>query len=272
VGGLLKAVSMTGAVTLRAEMDYYLDRPEAFGRFYVVARAYSAAWGLIGIWAVFRLVRRFSTTLILPATAAVCFTLMPIVINGAHEAKPHLAGTVLVLLTALAGTKFVETGARRWWVVTGVLCGMAAGMVLSAAVAFVVIPLIALLRGGPWAARVKLMLAAGGIGVLVYCVTNPYVPINLARNPAVLRANLGALGEAKALTGASNDAPSLWNARRLVVDGASVVGGVIGILAVVVGAVSLWWWRENRRAAVVAVLVGTPASSGGSPCCRTSRW
>src|SRR5207248_11582209 len=26
---------------------YYLDHPEAFGRFYIVARTYSAAWGLI---------------------------------------------------------------------------------------------------------------------------------------------------------------------------------------------------------------------------------
>jgi hypothetical protein len=251
---------MYGPVTLRADLTYYLDRPEDFGRFYVVARAYSAAWGLLGIWAVFQLVRRFSTTLIWPATAAACFALIPIVVNGAHEAKPHLAGTVLTLLAALAGTKYVEIGGRRWWVLMGAMGGMAAGMVLSAAVAFVVIPMAVMLRGGSWTARVKVLLAAGAVGLLVYCVTNPYVPINLVRNPSLVSANLVALGQAKALTGASNNAPALWNARRMIVDGASVVGGVIGILAVVVGAVSVWWWRENPRARTVAVLAGSPAA------------
>jgi len=88
-----------------------------------VARVYSGLWGLVGVWGVFALVRRFSNRLIVPATAAACFIFLPIVINGAHEAKPHLAGAVLVILSVLAATKFVETGARKWALVTGALCG-----------------------------------------------------------------------------------------------------------------------------------------------------
>jgi len=160
VGGLLKVASFFGGVTLRADLNYYLDRPEEFARFYIVARAYSAAWGLVGIWAVFALLRRLTGGIIWPATAGACLALMPIVINGAHEAKPHLAGTVLVLLAALAGARFVEKGGRRWWMLTGALCGLAAGVVLSAAVAFVVIPLVALLRPTPWTARLKLMASS----------------------------------------------------------------------------------------------------------------
>src|SRR5260221_14715495 len=84
VGALLKVADRLGLVTVRPDFNYYLDRPEEFGRFYVVARVYSGLWGLVGVWGVFALVRRFSNRLIVPATAAACFIFLPIVINGAH--------------------------------------------------------------------------------------------------------------------------------------------------------------------------------------------
>src|SRR5207244_12844573 len=127
-----------------------------FPRFYVVARVYSGLWGLVGVWAAFHLARRFSANRILPGAVAAAFVFLPIVINGTHEAKPHLAGAVLVMLTALAGTKYVETGARRWWIITGVVCGMASGMVLSAGVALIVIPLMVVLRPANWEARIQI--------------------------------------------------------------------------------------------------------------------
>ena len=43
-------------------MNYYLDHPEEFGRFYRVARIYSGLWGLVGAWAVFTLVRNVEST------------------------------------------------------------------------------------------------------------------------------------------------------------------------------------------------------------------
>src|SRR4051812_45699225 len=81
VGGLLKIAGRLGLVDVRSDLTYYLDHPEAFGRFYVVARAYSAMWGVVGVWAVFALMRRFSTKLLLPATAAACFAVMPAGVN-----------------------------------------------------------------------------------------------------------------------------------------------------------------------------------------------
>jgi 4-amino-4-deoxy-L-arabinose transferase-like glycosyltransferase len=247
-------------VSVKADLSYYLDRPEEFGRFYVVARIYSGLWGLVGIWAVFRLATRFSDRLIVPAGAAVCFLLMPIVINGTHEAKPHLAGTVLILLSALAATKYVETGRPRWWVVTGVLCGLAVGMVLSAAVAFVILPLMALLRPMPWGRRAGVAAGAAALGVLAYCITNPYVPLNLLRDPTVVRENLSALSKAKAIVGRTSDAPALQNARTLIVDGASVVGGVFGLIGVLLAAVNRRWWGAHPRARSVTVLLGVPAA------------
>ena len=57
VGGMLKLASIFHRVQLRTDLAFYLDHPEAFARFYVVARAYSALWGLLGIAVVFALAR-----------------------------------------------------------------------------------------------------------------------------------------------------------------------------------------------------------------------
>jgi hypothetical protein len=261
VGAMLKIASTAGLVTVRPDLDFYLDHPEQFARFYVVTRIYSGLWGLVGVWAAFHLARRFSANRILPGAVAACFVFLPIVINGTHEAKPHLAGAVLVMLSAQAGTKYVETGARRWWIVTGVMCGTAAGMVLSAGVALIVIPLMVVLRPANWEARIRAMVGAGIVAVLVYCMTNPYVPIHLLHNPDVLKKNLGALGQANAIVGKSSDIGAVANARRLVTEGASLVGGVIGVTGLLVAAANRAWWARPTRGRVVAILLGLPAAA-----------
>jgi len=38
VGAMLKVASIAGLVTVKPDLNYYLDRPEEFGRFYRVAR------------------------------------------------------------------------------------------------------------------------------------------------------------------------------------------------------------------------------------------
>ena len=86
---------------------------------------------LVGVITVWALVRRLVGGWVYPFAAAACFIVMPVVMNMAHEAKPHLPGAVLMLLAVLAGSRYVETGSRRWWMTTGALCGAAVGMVLS---------------------------------------------------------------------------------------------------------------------------------------------
>jgi hypothetical protein len=260
IGAMLRVAGAVGLLEVSSDMTTYLDRPEAFGRFYVVARAYSAAWGLVGVCVVFFLAKRFSRSLLVPAVAATCFALMPVIVNGAHEAKPHLAGAVLTLAAVLAGTKYVETGRAKWWVVTGVLCGLSAGMVLSGIVAFLVIPVMVLLRPDDWALRVKKGVLAVVLGGAAYCLTNPYVPINLVRNPQLVKQNLGALSQAKAIAGKSSDAPALSNARRLLYSGASVILTNVGLIGVLVLLVNRRWWQEHPAARAPAVLLGVPAA------------
>ena len=137
LGAIVKAASLVGYVTVSSDPTLYLDSPEMFGRFYILGRAYSAAWGLVAVLAVFGIVRRATGGLVLPFLAGVCFMCMPVVLDLAHEAKPHLAGTALMLLAILSASKYVETGKWKWIAWTAIACGTCAGMVLSGVVALV---------------------------------------------------------------------------------------------------------------------------------------
>lgn len=230
VGAMLAAADVIGFVDLRGGREgqaYYLDHPEAFGRFYVVARLYTVLWGLVGVWAVFWIARRFTGSDLAAAAGALCYTFMPVVVNMAHEAKPHLPGAVLMLLSVVAATRYVETGRTRWWAATGALCGAAFGMVLSSLVGFAVIPVMVLLRKDAWGRRLRVLLGATAVGFAIYFVTNPYVLINTIVAPEILRSNLE---NSTAMYG-RRGLGGLWNAIVLLGQGTSpllLIAGVAG--------------------------------------------
>ena len=276
VGALLKLAGAAGLVHIDPDQAYYLDRPEAFGRFYVVARIYSALWGLVGIVAVFALVRRITGDIPAAAVAGVCFTLMPVVVNAAHEAKPHLAGAVLMLLAVIVAARFVEGKGHGSAILAAILCGGAVGMVPSALPVLLVLPTMftlnvaqppsAVLLCGtvparrdcvpPKAEGARLASTSGRtqpraavphivlgtteallVAILVYCITNPYVPINCFRNRAVLRSNFT---NSAAFYRADWTGAGLRNALLLIGAGASFVlaaGGLIAMLALAIRAV-----------------------------------
>jgi len=215
-------------VTLRSDIAWYLDHPEAFGRFYVVARCYSATWGLLGVAIVFLLVRRICGGWAFPLAGGLLFALLPVVVDQSHDAKPHLAGAVLILCAALAGSIHVETARRSAAIGAGALCGAAMGMVLSAYPAFLILPMMALLRGQRPCKIAGPLAAALG----VYLATNPYIAINLICNREVLRSNLG---NSAAMYHAAASGSALTNATLLIANGA----GVLTALAGAVGAVLL---------------------------------
>ncbi len=259
IGILLKVLP----VTVRSDVAWYLDHPEAFGRFYVIARCYSAAWGLLGVAVVFQLVRRICGGWAFPFAAGMLFAMLPVVVNQSHEGKPHLAGAVLMLCAALAGSVYVETGKRAAAVSAGALCGAATGMILSTYPIFIILPVMSVLRRQSarngvreipdqnptvsarlqsqsgsfhhqppaensrtplWGIAVPLAVA-----LCVYIATNPYVAINLICNREVLRSNLGT-SAAMYHTGLSLS--SLRNAALLIANGAgalTALGGAIGM-------------------------------------------
>ena len=184
VGAMLKIAQIVHFIPAppadTTPLVYYLQNPNAFGRFYIVMRLYAALWGVLGAWAIFWIARRLTKDLLVAAAAALAFIFLPVVMNGAHEAKPHLPGAVLILLAVSAAIKYVETGKHLWWIAAGALCGAAAGMVLSAVPIFLMIPVMtALRRCEKPAERIGTALVAVLVGVVVYFITNPYVGINL---------------------------------------------------------------------------------------------
>lgn len=235
VGALLKLASVAGLVTLKPDVAWYLDHPEEFGRFYVVARLYTVAWGLIGLWAVYWIARRLAGGAVLVGVSAgLGYTWMPVVINMAHEGKPHLPGAVLQLLAVMAAMRYVESGRRVWWIVTGVLCGAAFGMVLSAWPVFVVLPLMVWLRPQSRSCWEGPVVGGALIGAATYLLTNPYIAINLFINREVLRSNFG---NSLAMYAIGRWPEGVVNAARLVAEGASLTAAIIGALAMLIGIV-----------------------------------
>ena len=261
VGAMLKLASMAGLVTLKPDVAWYLDHPEEFGKLYVVARLYAVLWGLVGAWVVFWIARRLSDDCMLSAVfAALCYIFMPVVINMAHEAKPHLPGAVLQLLAIMAAMRYVETGRRGWWLATAIACGAAFGMVLSAWPVFIVLPLMVLLRPDTWRRRIGLAVSGVGIGVGVYLLTNPYIVINLFVNREVLRSNFG---NSLAMYEIGRWPEGMVNAARLVAEGASMAAASIGLLAVLVAAGR--YVAANRRWGSRPAPLGSGDASGERP-------
>ncbi len=239
VGALLKLASLTGEVTLMADPAFYLDYPEEFGKFYVVMRLYTVGWALAGVMAVFWLGRRLSGGCTATAVAgALCYTLMPVVVNMAHEAKPHLPGAVLMLLAVIAAMRYVDTGRRGWWLATAALCGAALGMVLSALPIFVILPVMLLLRRWSWREVAWRTAAGAGVGAAVYLATNPYMLINLFFNREVLRSNFG---NSLAMYEVSRLGAGLVNAAVLMAEGTSFLLAAVGVAAV-----GIFTWRALR--------------------------
>ncbi len=242
VGAMLQLASMAGAVELTPDLAFYLEHPEAFGRFYVVARLYTVMWGLVGIWAVFWIVRRQTGSDAVAGLGAMAYVLMPVVVNMVHEAKPHLPGAVLMLLAIIAATKYVETGKTRWWSLAGVGCGGAFGMVISALPIFIVPGVMVFLRRDDFGRRTRVMIFSMLIGAATYFVTNPYVGINLLFHREIIESNIG---NSTAMYSAGRWWEGILDGGRFLAEGLSPVLMTAGI----VGGMSLLFHSSRRRTA-----------------------
>ncbi len=109
VGALIKLCGLLGLIDVRSDVVFYLDHPDEFGKFYIVARAYSAVWGLLGVIVVYAITKRIASHRA-GLLAALLYTLMPVVVCMAHEGKPHLPGAVLMLLAVYFAMRCAEPG------------------------------------------------------------------------------------------------------------------------------------------------------------------
>jgi hypothetical protein len=255
VGVLLKLASLLHLVTLRGYLAFYLDHPQAFGRFYIVARAYSAAWGVIGSLVVYALMVQWMHSRFASSLGALLYCTMPVVVNAAHEAKPHLAGAVLTLATIGAAMRYVQGGRRRWAMLAGALAGAAAGMILTGIVAFAVLPVMALLRPMRWSQRAAVSAVAAIVAAMVFLCTNPYLPLDYLLHREIVQSNVGNYGN---FYRPALSAAGLRNAVLLIDAGMSTLPAVAALPALA------WLLRQgamHRRASAHSLgwLLAAPA-------------
>ncbi len=173
--GLIGVASLLDIIE-RGDLAFYLDQPSEFAKMYVVMRLYAAAWAAIGAALMYVIVRRLTRQAWLGLAAAVTFSLLPAINIAAHEAKPHLPGAVLVLAAVAAADAYRRHGRTRHLLLAGGLSGAAAGMVVTMAVSFIVLP------AAWWMRRRKTRPAMLGVAcvlsVAVFVVTNPFAVLN----------------------------------------------------------------------------------------------
>lgn len=285
VGALLKLCDAAGLIDVRGDVAFYLDHPDEFGKFYIVARAYSAMWGFIMALAAFAVARRLAGDMAGLAAAALV-VLMPVTVCMAHEGKPHLPGAALMLTAVWLAMRCTQrvtedqtedpdtrqanacresrATARAWWMLCAT-CGAAVGMVLSSVPVFVLIPLAAYLRlreaspqSGlhPSLSRDRAPLPTGRwlascawgglVAILVYLLTNPYIAINLFVNRQVLASNFG---NSLAMYEIARVGEGFFRVAELTAEGAGLPIAVVGIVAWVM------WIRDRRTEAMPLLAV-----------------
>ncbi|MCC6239043.1 MAG: hypothetical protein IT448_01905 [Phycisphaerales bacterium] len=210
VGALLQVAGKLGWVHLTSDLSYYLDHPEDFARFYLVARIYSALWGLLGVIVVYALAQRLaglgatsadsvapptrsargqSAPLAIATAAALLYILLPVSVNLAHEAKPHLAGAVLGLLAILLAARYLDQPGRWRAILTGAAVGAAGGMVLTGLVAVLVLPVMLWRVDRHATSRWRDLLLALVVSSAVFFATNPYLILGLLRPGTAVSSN-----------------------------------------------------------------------------------
>lgn len=244
VGAMLRAASAVGYIQLHPDMGFYLDHPGEFGKFYIVARVYSALWGLVGILAVYYLAKLIGIGQLGRIGAGGLYAMMPVIVSGAHEAKPHLAGAVLMILAVSAAIVYVRSGKMGRGIVAGGLCGASVGMVLSAVAIVSILPLMVLLRRGDGVRRRMRMLGVGGVScVAAYLLFNPYVLINLVSHREVLFSNVGNTAAMYAISFGG-----IWNAVGMMGQAMSPVLALYCVLFVLVWTiVKVTGYGKNSR-------------------------
>ncbi len=186
MGFAIRAAGWLGVVPVTRDLDVYLDRPELFGRMYLLGRLCVLAWHAAGLAALFLLARgMFGTRAACGALAA--YALLPSTVAFSHVMKPHLPGAALVLFAALA---LRELKGRRAMLAAGALAGAAASMTPPYGTAVLLLPAFAWSRGelrGAW----RQVLAGAFVAALVYAALNPFAVLRPWKVLAELRFGSG---------------------------------------------------------------------------------
>lgn len=244
IGAALGAAGVTGFVRLTGDLSVYLEHPEWFAGFYVVARAVSLLFGALTLVAVQRLARRAGGRTA-GWVALICVACCPVFITAVLEAKPHLPSACMLLWATLAA---LDYRARTGWSAAlrmGAAAGYAFGLVLTGIAGFLLWPVLVLAR----ASALRRLGVAALLALLVYVVTNPYVPYNWLSGRAALGSNL-ANSTAMYRDQMRHVGEGAVRAGQLLIEGAGVGVPVLGTIGLIL------LLRRRTGATVVAGISG----------------
>jgi len=219
VGGALKVSSWFDAVKLIPKIDFYFRNPEEMARLYLVGRVVTLICALGCILVTWRVARRLFGRAG-GVAAAVLLAVTPLFVINAHYLTADVPMLFWVSLTLLAATHVLAGGGRRWYILSGVFLGLAAGTRYQGALAAFLILVAHLMRENkneeteqnklPWRQRAACQLSArdlwiaAGVSIFVFLAVNPYMlikPIQFynefigelrgSRNPIPFAASLG---------------------------------------------------------------------------------
>ena len=261
VGALIKLVGMTGLIDVTNDLTYYLDHPDEFGKFYIVARLYVVLFSMLGVWAVYLLGKRFGDWQV-GVPAALLFVLLPVVVCMSHEAKPHMPATVLMLWAVWLAMRYAEDRRRRDWWALCILCGAAFGMVLSSLPILVLIPLAVMLRPKARTNRLTQTVAGLGVALGVYLIANPYIVINALTNRQVLASNLG---NSIAMYEISRIGEGFVRVVQLTADGATWLVFIVGVICLAVAFARRRWTMLPLAIPALVLFAQFVALGAGKP-------
>lgn len=261
VGAALGVGKLLGVIDLTGDAGFFLDHPEAFGRFYVAARLISLLFGAAALCGVHRLGCMTGSRAAGRIAMALAAT-MPVFISGVLEAKPHIPSAALLVWSAVFAVSLLAKRRRRDAVKLGVAGGLAFGFVLTGVAAALhgLALLLATKRGDRVAAQRPGMLRhvalAALLGAAIYTATNPYVIYNALFNRAALGSNV------------SNSTAMYADQMRHVLDGATRTAsltlrgaGVVTVALGVAGFIALLRRRPGYTLAASAAGLGIVALS-----------
>ena len=190
VGAAIGLTSVLGITELSSDPALYINHPESFARFYIVARIIVLVFGMFLLIAAVKLGRRFGGR---SAGRAAFFLVAasPVFISGVLEAKPHLPATCLLLWATLSAMQYHARQRTRDAMRMGIQVGFALALVPTGLAGMFLWPALLIAKPAQLGRRMLALLFAAGLMLLVYCITNPYVPWNLLFNPAALTGNIG---------------------------------------------------------------------------------
>lgn len=248
IGAALGAAAVPGLVQITGDAGVYLIHPEAFARFYVVARLVSLAFGALTLVAVHRLARRAGGHRA-GWIALVCVAACPVFITAVLEAKPHLPAACMILWATLSALDYhARRRARDAWRL-GLQAGYAAGLVLTGLAAAILWPVLALARRRLAWSEVRVLVAAAAVGVGVCVLMNPYALHNTLTGRGALRSNL-ANSLAMYEDQAARAGVGALRVGELLIEGAGVGVPVLGLVGLILLA------RRRLAASAIAAAAG----------------